>query len=46
MYLKCNYLEKNLKKENVFQKLLKKIVYVLPAQVVNLFVSLNDDLSM
>ena len=26
--------------------MLKKIAYVLPAQVVNPFVSLNDDLSM
>ena len=46
--LKCNYLEKNLKKKgNVFYKiLLNKIVYVLPAQVVNPFVSLNDGLTM
>ena len=26
--------------------MLKKIVYVLPSQIVNPFVSLNDDLSM
>ena len=47
MYLKCNYLEKiSETKGNVFYKMLKKIVYVLPAQIVNRFVSLNDDLSM
>ena len=47
MYPKCNYLEtKSDKKGNVFYKMLKKIVYVLPAQVVNPFVSLNDDLPM
>ena len=48
IYLKCNYLEKKSekKKGNIFYKMLKKIVYVLPAQVVNPFVSLNDDLSM
>ena len=47
MYLKCNYLEKKFeKKGNVFHKMLKKIVYAFPAQVVNPFVSLNDDLSI
>ena len=44
MYLKCNYLEKIWTKGNVFYKMLKKIAYVLPAQVVNSFISLNDDL--
>ena len=47
MYLKLNYLEKKSeKKGNVFYKMLKKIVYALPAQVVNPFISLNGDLSM
>ena len=47
MYLKCNYLEKKSeRKGNVFYKMLKKIVYVFPEQIVNLFVSLNDDCSM
>ena len=46
-FLKCNYLgKKNLKKRKCFYKMLKKIVYVLSAYVVNHFLSLNDDLSM
>ena len=42
MYLQCSSVGKNLKKE-VFYKMFKKIAYVLPAQVVNPFASLNDD---
>ena len=34
-YLKSNYLEKKLEKGNIFYEKLKKIVYVLPAQVLN-----------
>ena len=34
------------KKGSIFYKLLQKVVYVLPAQVVYPFVSLRDDLSM
>ena len=39
IYLKCNYLEKKSekKKGNIFYKMLKKIVYALPPQVVNPF---------
>ena len=46
-YLKCKYLEKrSQKKGSVFYKLLQKVAYVLPVQVVYPFVSLRDDLSI
>ena len=50
-YLKCKYLEKKIRKKgSIFHKLLQKVVYVLPAQVVYPFVSdadiERDDLSI
>lgn len=46
-YLICNYLEKKSeRKGRINYKMLKKFVFVLPAQVVYPFVTLGDDLSM
>ena len=38
--------KKSEKKGRIIYKMLKKFVFVLPAQVVNPFVTLSDDLSM
>ena len=45
--MKCNYLEKaDEKKQSVFHKLMPKIVFVLPTQVMSLMVPLGKNLSL
>ena len=47
MYLKCNYFEKvREKRSKVGCKPLSKNLFVLPSQVMNLFVEMNDQLEL